>query len=72
MKRVPKFIAEGFHDGSHGFRKSKRRSIRAILRQIDFLCLGCAYFPNGNKDVDILRRAAERIKEDVSVKKWGR
>lgn len=72
MKRVPKFIAEKFHDGSHGFRKSKRRSIRSILRQIAFLRLGCAYFPSGNKDVATLQKIAERIKADISVKNWGK
>ena len=72
MKPVPKFIAEKFHDGSHGFRKSKRRAIRGILRQIEFLRLGCLYFPSGNKDVALLQKIAERIKADVSIKNWGR
>lgn len=72
MKRVPKFIAEEFHDGGHGFRKSKRWAIRKILRHIAFLRRGCAYFPGGSKDVELMQRAAERVKADISTKNWGR
>ena len=71
-KRVPKFIASKYHGGASEFRKSKRHAIRSIIRQINFLRLGCAYFPSGEKDVDVMASAADRIKSDVSTRRWGK
>lgn len=72
MKRVPKFISEQYAGGSHEFRSRKRHAIRVILKQIEVLRLGSAFFPNGANTVDRMQQAAERIKYELSVKNWGR
>lgn len=71
-KRVPKFVADKYHGGSHEFRSHKRALIRAILKRISSPRDGCAYFPNGSTYVEVMQQAAEHIKKDISVKNWGR
>jgi hypothetical protein len=71
-REMPYFVSGQYHGGARGFKKSKRALIREISKLVSDLRLGCAFFPSGNKDCEVLQNAVDRIKADISIKNWGR
>ena len=72
-KRVPRFIAEQYKGGSHGFRRSKRVLIRKIETQLKELRMGAAYFTEqGYRDFKMITDLVQRLKRELSTRTWGK
>ena len=58
---------------AHEFRSEKRRQVRAALKALDELRMGCAYHPDsGGFPVPHLIAQLELLKDAMTVKRWGK
>jgi len=72
-KKIPKFLAKRYEEGSHGFRMEKRKQIREINKIVRVFMSGAYYFPDEGYEAAIeLRANVERLIKELSVKNWGR
>lgn len=57
----------------HEFRALKRRQVRAVLKALEELRMGCAYLPDsGGFRVPHLIAQFELLKDAMTVKRWGK
>ena len=54
------------------FKAKKRRELRAALRELETLRLGCHYMPGTGENVIVAINALRRQLEACSAKRWGR
>ena len=54
------------------FKSMKRYQIKQMLRNLDTLRGGCAYLPSGPDKVEQIERLLKEMRDECSVKKWGR
>ena len=72
-EKVPRHIAEQYDGGARGFRTAKRRQLRALVKALEELRLGCAYFPdNGIRAVEAIAKQAKDLRRSLSIESWGR
>ncbi len=70
--QIPDFVLENTGTfSSRKFKSLKRKQLRIVSKAVDNLRAGCAYFPNGLNNIEIITEHVERIKYDISVKNWG-
>lgn len=58
---------------AHEFRSEKRKQVRAAIKALEELRMGCAYHPDsGGFPVPHLCAQLELLKDAMSVKRWGK
>jgi hypothetical protein len=67
---VPKWLAKEY-GGAHEFRSLKRHQLRDLVKALDELRMGCAYFPCHEFPIDKIAEQVAILKDALSVKKWG-
>lgn len=74
MNKIPKHILKISKTAtSRKWKSKKRKEIRVALKAIDDLRRGAAYLPNYRfRILENAEHALEKIKDDCSVKSWGR
>ena len=70
--KIPPFITKQYPDGARGFKKEKRWQLRLLLKALDNLREGSAYFPSGTKHIFEIESACEELQDELSAKRWGR
>lgn len=71
--KIPAHVAKNAKcENNRQWKSKKRWEARELERRLNDLSMGCAYFPRGFEDVEVIRRALSRIIDDLSVKNWGR
>jgi hypothetical protein len=73
MKTVkfPEHIIKQY-GSSRKFRESKRAALRKMEIALRRLYLGCAYLPSGSQKVQRIERELKALRDELSVKAWGR
>lgn len=68
---VPPHVAKQY-GSARAFKAAKRSQLKRVLRELDDLRNGCAYFPCGSGPVDAAGKALHQIKDSICAKYWGR
>lgn len=72
-KRLPAYVVKQYEGGARGFKKLKREQLKALDRLYADLRTGSAFFPgDGYKQMDVIEKALDRLRELLSEKGWGR
>ena len=72
-EQVPKYVADQYPGGRRGFKATKRRDLRAAIKALEELRLGCACFPDGGSvHVEYAARALASIHKQINARRWGR
>jgi hypothetical protein len=71
-QQVPRYIAERYVGGGRAFKSERRQALRRLKAALGDLRTGCAYFPSGSHDVEIVKAVVDRIEKDISIANWGR
>lgn len=70
-KRIPKHVV-AVYGSAHAFRAEKRKQVRAAIKAVDALRMGCAFFPCTERPVEAAALALENIRRSLTVKEWGK
>lgn len=60
------------YPNARAFKSEKRKQLREVLRAMEQLRSGCAYFPNGHQPVVAIKDQLEALAKELSAKEWGR
>ena len=71
-KPVPRFISEQYKGGARGFKATKRRQLKALVKAYDDLKLGSAYLPGFPTHMSMIAKGIASLREELAEKKWGR
>ena len=71
MTEIAKHIVKQW-GSSRAFRIAKRAELQELLDALDRLRVGCAYFPGGSRRVEQIANEVKALRQELSVKEWGR
>ncbi len=71
-QKLPSYITRQFGGTSRSFKKIKRREIKELQRALDKFRLACAWVPYGPGRVGAIKANIDALKEEMSVRSWGR
>lgn len=70
---VPKYVLVNQRCANvRAFKVKKRAELRAVIKAVDALRLGCAYVPGWHGHMDEIARHLVEWKAQMSEKQWGR
>ena len=72
MRNRPPNYPKHAYATAHEFRSVKRKHVRAAIKAVEALRMGCAYLPKTATPVPAILQALEELKDACSVKNWGR
>ena len=73
MKKIPKYVLKNMRlDSARKFKAQKRWEVKNVLEAIKTLGTGSAYLPSGSDYVMKTSKAMRKLKDELSVKNWGR
>ncbi|HEU4344768.1 MAG TPA: hypothetical protein VFU31_24735 [Candidatus Binatia bacterium] len=68
---IPDYVALQY-GGRRAFKAEKRRALRAVMKALDRLYPGCAFFPCGNGPCERIRKELQVLAESIGEKGWSR
>lgn len=69
--KIPAYIVEKY-GSARRFKETKRRQLIALEKALDALRIGCAFLPTRATRVDAIAAEVESLRQELSVKEWGR
>jgi hypothetical protein len=71
-KPIPRFVAEQYEGGARGFKATKRRHLKALIKAYEELRCGCAHLPGFPHHMSMIAKGIAMLSEELAEKKWGR
>jgi hypothetical protein len=71
-KPIPRYVAEQYEGGARGFKATKRRQLKALIKAYEDLRGGSAYLPGFPTHMSLIAQGIASLKAELAEKKWGR